>query len=820
MTNENSLYSRLFSLFFAIAAVAFVPAECFAQAERVFRGVVVTTQFEFVPGLSFQVETAEGSKSVVTNGEGAFALVVPPGEIKAVISGRNVQPFEKTFSANENIDSVQLRITLVAGQIEESVAITGDDLSPSIELRNDAVYQNSLFGRDDQIIFTLNAGINAGQHEGGGKSLEIRRFGFNTDHGGVNGGLKILVDNVQQNQATQGHGQGYLGDLKSLSPELVKDVSIVNGPFSAAYGDFSGLGVVQIRLKESLPHIFTARLQGGAHNTFRGFFGYSPNWKNTDAFIAYEPSYTDGPFKFPLKYRRDNISGNLTRHFSEGRSASIKLNFGRNDYFSSGQIPLDMVADGSLDRFGAIDPDNGGKVRNGTVGGFFRKAWDSGSEFKADTFVSRSLFDLYSNFTFFLADPVFGDEIQQHDSRLQQGGNVQYRQPYKLGNDQSLLTVGGGFLLNQINVGLYPTIGRSPSRKFLPENIDNPDVLFTRANADVNNFSFYVQNTFSFFEGHLRIDAGLRYDHFSFKVNGFELGGLENGGGKALGDEPCNSSFDDPVTPANPCALILNGSQGDGKFQPKLGIAWSPFEETPVSFYANYGRGISSQDARGVIREPDAPKISTTDFYQAGTSYNSRRLSFVFSSFLIDRSNEQVYIPDDGSIEFAGRSRSYGVELRNSIRFTHFLSFNGGLTQVINAFYPGEFNADGSRVIIDSAPRTVANAGLVFNELGGFNFALNWRHINSYRLDGEDASIKAAGHDVVDLYLTKRLSKWADLNFSIDNLFNKRYYETQNFFESRVLPGENSPIGERIHATPGYPITVSAGVTFRFGAKN
>jgi hypothetical protein len=28
--------------------------------------------------------------------------------------------------------------------------------------------------------------IDAGQHEGGGKSREIRRFGFNLDHGGVN----------------------------------------------------------------------------------------------------------------------------------------------------------------------------------------------------------------------------------------------------------------------------------------------------------------------------------------------------------------------------------------------------------------------------------------------------------------------------------------------------------------------------------------------------------------------------------------------------------------------------------------------------------
>jgi len=122
------------------------------------------------------------------------------------------------------------------------------------------------------------------------------------------------------------------------------------------------------------------------------------------------------------------------------------------------------------------------------------------------------------------------------------------------------------------------------------------------------------------------------------------------------------------------------------------------------------------------------------------------------------------------------------------------------------------------RIIIDSAPHTVANGGLVLSELRGFNAFLNWRHISSYRLDGEDPTIKAAGHDVVDFSLTKRLRKWVDFNFSIDNLLNKKYYETQNFFESRISP--TADVISRIHATPGYPLTVSAGVTLRFGAKN
>ncbi len=791
---------------------------CAAQT-RTFSGVVVTPQWELVPGMTVEVETSQDILRVVADREGGFRFEVPNGPFTATVRGKNMTETSRTFSADESVDRVMLKITFVVPPINESVTIQGDSLEPVVERRNGAIYKNSLFQRDDQLIFTLNAGINAGQHEGGGKSLEIRRFGFNTDHGGVNGGVKIMVDNLQQNQGTQGHGQGYLGNLKSLSPELVEDVEIINGPFSAAYGDFSGLGVVQITLKEALPDRFTARIQAGSFNSFRGFFSYSPAWRNIDAFVSYEPSYTDGPFENPLRYRRDNVSGGLTRHFSEKQAAGFKFNLSRNDFFTSGQIPLDLVADGTLDRFGALDPDNGGKVRLGMASGSYRKEWDSGATFKADAFIGRSLFDLFSNFTFFLADPTYGDEIQQHDSRLQEGGNVQFIKPYAKRGFSSILTAGGGFHLNQINVGLYPSISRDPGRKVLPENIDNPDVLLTKANAKVNNFSGYIQNTITLLGGHLRIDTGIRFDYFAFDVKGFELSGLESKGSERVVDSLCNSSFADPVTPDNPCATILNGRENAGKLQPKLGVAWSPFNNFPITIYANYGRGISSQDARGIVRNPDAPKLSTTDFYQTGASYNGRRVSLVFSSFLIDRSSEQVYIPDDGSIEFAGRSRSYGLEVRNSIRFNRFLSFNGGLTQVIKAFYPGEFNVDGSRVIVDSAPKTVANAGLVFDELRGFNFALNWRHINSYRLDGENRSIKAAGHDVVDLYLTKHLSKWIDLNFAVDNLLNKKYYETQNYFESRVRPGLDSPVVSRIHATPAYPFTVSAGLTLRFGSK-
>lgn len=256
----------------ALVFTALLSVRAFSQSPKQLSGTVVTHQFEFVPGVNIEID-AGGQKLNTTSGaEGRFSIAVPNGPLMVTFSGKNIPPVTLNFSTSDNISDIQAKIAYRIAPISESVTIQSDALTPDIEFRNGTIYKNHLFGRDDQLIQTLNAGINAGQHEGGGKSLEVRRFGFNLDHGGVNGGLKILVDDVQQNQGTQGHGQGYLGALKTLSPELVQDVSIINGPFSAAYGDFSGLGVVHIQLKESLPQLFTARIQGGSFNTFRGFF--------------------------------------------------------------------------------------------------------------------------------------------------------------------------------------------------------------------------------------------------------------------------------------------------------------------------------------------------------------------------------------------------------------------------------------------------------------------------------------------------------------------------------------------------------------------
>ncbi len=754
-----------------LGLLVFMAGPALAQnSSRIVSGIVIDEKNAVVANVLVTLNAGNSRQSIRTDRQGRFSFPAPAQQqVTLEISGTFIENASHTIPPEELGQELTLRVHYLLPKHHESIVITATDTDPAIEHRNAAIYKETLFSRDDQIFDTLAAGINAGQHEGGGKSIEVRRFGFNLDHGGLSGGLKVLVDDIQQNQSTQGHGQGYLGQLKSLTPELIEDVEIVNGPFSAQYGDFSGLGVVHIRLKERLRDRFTARLQRGSFDAYRTFLGYSPRWQTTDSFVAYEGAHTNGPFDRPLHYTRHNLAGNLTQHIGQHQSIGFKLNLGRNHFDSSGQIPLDQVQSGLLDRFGVLDPADGGHNRNGTLAVYYKRDFTNGDIFKIDGFLSRSLFDLWSNFTFYLNDRANGDEIQQHDSRLQEGLNVQHLHPWKLGRCSSLLVVGANFHDNQIYVGLFPTKDRKVlTSAVLPQ---------TAADARVSSGAGYIQQAVELVPQKLRVELGMRMDYFRFEVADRLLSG--------------------------------SGNAAQVRWQPKANVSYAPSLRVPLTLHFSYGRGISSQDARGVAKNPEAPKLATTDFYQFGTSYQWRRVSLSADMFLIDRSHEQVYIPDDGSLEFKGPSRSYGWEAKSSVQLTKHLSLSTGMTQVANAFYRGTF----PRVYVDSAPHTVGNAGITLAGWHGVFGSLRYRHISAYRLDGLDPSIRASGLDVIDLSSTIPLHRGLELNFGIENLSNKKYWETQNYFESRLIPA--GPAVSRIHGTPGYPIGITVGLTWR-----
>ena len=283
--------------------------------------------------------------STTSDSDGQFHFTnIAPGTYKLLVEAPGFIPLTRDIAVLSNqLNQIDLRFLQLSSQ-KQSIVITAKTLEPTIDLRNSEVFDRTLFTRDDQIFQQLNAGINAGQHEGGGKSLEIRRFGFNLDHGGVNGGLKVMLDDVQQNQGTQGHGQGYLGALKSLSPELIRRRDHRQWSFQSpstaisagwAWSTFASGNPCRInsprasKAATSIPVAVSSRA--------------APRPQNVDAYLAYEGSYTDGPFVSPLRYRRDNVNGNYTKSLDDTQKLGFRFIFGRNDFYSSGQIPLDLV---------------------------------------------------------------------------------------------------------------------------------------------------------------------------------------------------------------------------------------------------------------------------------------------------------------------------------------------------------------------------------------------------------------------------------------------------------------------------------------------
>ena len=764
-------------------------------SDRLVSGTIVDGSSAAIVGATVAARWANGSTSAVTNDRGFFSMHTPAVTVTLSVTGKYVGAYARTLAADVPTEDMQLRVRYEIPKAQETLVITAVAADPAIDRRNDTVYKNTLFLRDDQLFETLDSGINAGQHEGGGKSLEFRRFGFNLDHGGQNGGLKVLVDDIPQNQATQGHGQGYLGSLKELSPELVEGVDLINGPFSAEYGDFSALGVIHIRMKERLDDTWTLRAQGGSFGSYRTFAAWSPQGKNADSFVAWEHAFTNGPFLNPLNYVRDNFTGNYTHKIDNMQSVGFRFNGGRNDFNSSGQIPLDLVYAGALDRFGYIDPSDGGKVQIGTGGVYYKKNLSANDTLRVDGYLSRSLFDLFSDFTFYLNDPVNGDGIQQHDSRLQDGASVQYLHASSFLSFPALLTAGANIGDSWINVDLFHDKNRQIIAPVLPvPGSPFPGKPWTEANVHITNPAVYAQEGVDF--RHLHVDAGLRFDEFRFNVA-------------------------DRLTPEN-SALNYAGSA-----EPKVNIVYTPSDRLPMAIHFNFGRAVTSQDARGMALDPAAPKAATTNFYMIGTSHEIKRFSASTDMFLIDRQHEDVYDPDNGTMQYQGPSRSYGWEVKASMQLRRHLSWNAELTQVSNAFFLGTT----PREYVDSAPHTVGNSSLTLNGWRGLYSSLRYRHISRYLVVNPDYGpdtvslppappytnayeTHASGLDVIDFAATKKLFHGLEWNLSVDNLNNKHYYETQNFFYSRVSP--TAPIEARVHGTPGYPVGFTTGLTWRF----
>ena len=89
-------------------------------------------------------------------------------------------------------------------------------------------------------------------------------------------------------------------------------------------------------------------------------------------------------------------------------------------------MPQRAIASGTLSRFGAIDPTDGGHTYRYSASA----DWQHGTSRTLTKITAYGFgydLDLFSNFTYALNDPVRGDQIEQADHRFVTGGKLTHR---------------------------------------------------------------------------------------------------------------------------------------------------------------------------------------------------------------------------------------------------------------------------------------------------------------------------------------------------------------------------------------------------------
>ncbi|MEK7235607.1 MAG: TonB-dependent receptor plug domain-containing protein, partial [Nitrospirota bacterium] len=217
-------------------------------------------------------------------------------------------------------------------------------------------------GRPAQVL-RLIPGFIAVEHSGGaGKADQYFLRGFDADHGTD---VAFFSDGMPINLRTHAHGQGYT-DLNFIIPETIEGVDVSKGAYLPEYGDFVTAGAVNFRTRQVVQE-GVAQAAGGQFDTQRYLLMFSPTKERVRTLFAAEGYYTNGPFENGNRYFRTNLFGKMTTNLTGRDELSLTGTFLKSQWNGSGEIPFRGITDGTLGRFGAIDPSEGGNTLRSTA---------------------------------------------------------------------------------------------------------------------------------------------------------------------------------------------------------------------------------------------------------------------------------------------------------------------------------------------------------------------------------------------------------------------------------------------------------------------
>lgn len=608
-------------------------------------------------------------------------------------------------------------------------------------------------------------GLVVTQHSGEGKATQLYLRGFNLDHGTD---LRTTVDGMLVNQRSHSHGHGWT-DLNFLIPELVSRIDFHKGPFYANEGDFSAAGAAALVYADRLPKGI-ASLGLGQHGFRRALLADSPKFGDGHLLYALESMRNDGPWVHPDRFHKTNA----VLRYSEGTAVNgfnLSLMAYAARWNATDQIPLRAVDDGSLSRLDTIDPSSGGRAARYSLSGAWRRSTDAGLTRVQAYLIQRSL-DLYSNFTYFLDDPLRGDQFAQPDRRNSAGFQLSHTWQHLLGGRESETVLGLQFEHDNIRNGL----NRTQARQLL--SVTRQDRIRE------SSLAAYAETT-TYWTDRARTIAGLRGDSYRFRVRS---------------DRADNS-----------------GDASAGIVSPKFALIFGPWNKTEVYFHA--GHGFHSNDARGTTIRVDPASGDPVDRVAALARIQGREIGLrteyfagmhtTLSLYELTSASELLFVGDAGTTEASRPSRRTGIELAHQWRVDRNWTLDAAYAHARARFR----DADPAGSFIPGAVEGVGSLALSFSDLGPWSGALQLRLFGPRPLI-EDNSVRSRGTRGFNGRIGYRIDTRTRVEAEIFNLTNRRDSAIDYYYESQ-LRNEAAPVGD-IHFHPVEPRSLRITLTHQF----
>jgi outer membrane receptor protein involved in Fe transport len=655
-------------------------------------------------------------------------------------------------------DALELEVPEVSVIGERPVAASSQQFIPDKE------YLLQPQGRPAQVL-RLIPGFIAVEHSGGaGKADQYFLRGFDADHGTD---VAFFSDGMPINMRTHAHGQGYT-DLNFIIPETIEGLDVHKGAYLPEYGDFATAGAVNFRTREAVKEGLI-QAAGGQFDTQRYLLMLSPTKDRVRTLLAAEGYYTNGPFQNDNRYFRGNLLGKMTTNLTGRDELSLTATFHQAQWNASGEIPLRAVHDGTLDRFGAIDPTEGGKTLRSTAKLSYHYDTASGGQFFANAYGQYYRLDLFTNFAFFQNDPVNGDGIIQSDRRVMYGGDLGYKQRAEVWGMPSIGTIGFQTRVDDIHTGLGTQRMRAPTGVTTDSDILEASYApFVKAELQPASW--------------LRLAGGLRAEAFTFDVR-----------------NRCGTCAEQPA-----------GRKQSGILLPKMNVILGPWARTEL--FLNYGEGYHSNDARSAVAPGSSP-LARARSYEVGVRsrpWGSEGVELIATLWRMDLKSELVFIGDEGTTDVRGATRREGVEVAARGQVWGPIYFNGSVTWTKAVFRDG--------AAIPLAPEVTAYGAVLVRWPEGLTSQLQATYLGVRPLT-EDRSIKAPSW--IDFDLSERYQLPIKLSHGhleaflfIQNLFNAQWEQAVFAFESQ-LRTEAAPVND-IHFVPGNPRTFLGGLAWYF----